>query len=397
MMANMKANLFALVMVAALPLVALRAAEARRFEGLNLAELKETQQLGKVPEIYEREPNARRFQLRKAVVQIPVGAGWVAFNAELNVSYFFKVPGENAASYFGPIGGDAFELFKLEERFITRLRESSAPEADVEYRFTLMMRTGNEKLRERALRIMTAALAPEVRPRVSYLGRIKELTDGLEGNDVAPVRAAMVQLEKSIEDSKVTLPDSAYSSGNDELARQGKLLDWMKPGVAVPDAAWGEPSNGMRAAAVFSDTEPKPDEEISVWVLVENASDKEIRFASSDVMQDAFPKITRADGTEFRARHSWYTGLTPIRHHKLRPGERLTLAKKTLVFEDKDNAKSPGFGSNRVAAGPGEYRVRYENILGTTSNAKGEWCERLITGETRIIVAGEAKATVAKP
>jgi hypothetical protein len=384
----MKTALVVLLVAPALPLAALRAAEARVFEGLNLDELKETQLLRSVPEIYERDPGGRRFQLRKAVVQIPLDAGWVAFNAERGVFYLFSVPGENAASYFGPVMGDAFEVFKLEERFITKLRESYAP--DVEYRLALMLRTGDEKLRERALRIMAAGLATDIRvqTRVMHLARFREITDGLEGDDVAAVRAAIVKLEKDIEDSKVTLPDAAYSPGNDELARQGKLLDWMKPAVAVPDAAWGEALDGMRAAAVFSTTAPKPDQEISVWLLVENASDKEIRFASSDVMQDAHPKITRADGTEIRARSSWYTGLTPIRHHKLRPGERLTLAKKILVFVEKDNARSPGFGSNHAAAGPGEYRVRYENILGTTSNAKGEWCERLATVETKMVVMG---------
>ena len=384
----MKTALVVLLVAAALPPVTLRAAEARVFEGLNLDELKETQQLRSVPEIYERDPGGRRFQLRKAVVQIPLDAGWVAYNAERGVFYLFKMPGENPASYFGPVTGDAFEVFKLEERFIAKLRESYAP--DVEYRLALMLRTGEEKLRERALRIMTAGLATDIRrqTRVMHLARFRELIDGLAGDDVAPVRAAIVKLEKDIEDSKVTLPDSAYSPGNDELARQGKLLDWMKPGVAMPDAAWGEALHGLRAAAVFSTTKPKPDQEISVWLLVENASDKEIRFASSDVMQDAHPEITRADGTEIRARQSFYTGLTPIRHHKLGPGERLTLAKKTLVFEGKDNTKSPGFGANRVAAGPGEYRVRYENILGTTSNAKGEWSERLTTAETKIVVTG---------
>jgi hypothetical protein len=46
-------------------------------------------------------------------------------------------------------------------------------------------------------------------------------------------------------------------AGNDEVARQGKLEDWMKPGLAVPGAAWGKALNGLRAAVVFSTTEPK--------------------------------------------------------------------------------------------------------------------------------------------
>src|SRR4030095_13324510 len=103
--------------------------------------------------------------------------------------------------------------------------------------------------------------------------KFKELAATLEGEDVAPLRAAIAQTEQRIEEMTATLPDSDYNHGNDELARQGKLQDWMKPAVAVPDAAWGEALNGLRAAAVFSTTQPKLGQEVSVWLLVENISD----------------------------------------------------------------------------------------------------------------------------
>src|SRR6185295_19044732 len=188
----------------------------------------------------------------------------------------------------------------------------------------------------------------------------------------------------------------AYSPGNEELARQGKLQDWMKPGVAVPAAAWGEALNGLRAAAVFSTTTPKLGEEISVWLLVENASDREIRFSAHDVVQTAHPKIIGADGKEVPGKGSWYTGLSPIQHHKLKPGERLTVAKKSLLFDDRDNAGITGFGGNRAVAGPGEYRVRYESILGN-GYAKADWGGQITTAETRIAVPGEPRAAAAEP
>ncbi|MCA1481935.1 hypothetical protein, partial [Bradyrhizobium sp. NBAIM08] len=123
----MKATIVVFAMAAALPLVTLRAADARLFEGMNLEELKQTQQLKEMPEIYERDPaNGRRFRLRKAVVQVPLGAAWLTFNSELNVFYLNAVPGENAAAYFGPVANDAFELFKLEEKFIAKLRQDYA-------------------------------------------------------------------------------------------------------------------------------------------------------------------------------------------------------------------------------------------------------------------------------
>ena len=84
----------------------------------------------------------------------------------------------------------------------------------------------------------------------------------------------------------------------------------------------------------------------------------------------------------------------------------MTLAKKSLAFGNKNDGGNAGFGGNRVTAGPGEYRVRYESVLATgsawsrqddglmhrTMPAKGEWSGFLGTGETKIIVAGEGKA-----
>ena len=261
-----------------------------------------------------------------------------------------------------------------------------------------MVRTGNEKMRERALRIMTAGLAADVnaRTRISHLPRFREITEGLKGDDVASLRAAIADTEKLHYELTPTLPDSAYSPGNDELARQGKLEEWMKPAVAVPDAAWGEALNGLRAAAVFSTTEPKLGQEISVWLLVENAGDKDIRLSPHDVIQTAQPKIMGTNGKEVPAKGSWFTGLSPIRHHKLKPGERLTVAKKTLFFDDKNNVGNVGFGSNRAAAGPGEFRVRYQSILGN-GYAKADWGGQLTTAETEIVVAGDAKAAVGEP
>lgn len=359
-------------------------AEPRLFEGVNLAELKQAQRLSDLPELYERAPGAARFQMRKAVVQIPLGNAWLSFNADRNVSYLHKLPGEDPATYFGPIEGDAFERFRLEERFTNALRKDYAP--DVEYRVALMVRSGNEQMRARALRIMRAALAPEVdvRTRASHLPRFRELIAGLEGDDVAPVRAAIAETEQRISDATPTYPGSAYSPGHEALAREGKLLDWMKA-PAVPEAAWGEAVNGLRAAAVYSTTTPKMGEAINVWLVVENPSKQVVRFSAHDVVQTAQPKIVGPDGKAVQGRGSFYTGLSPIQRYKLQPGERLTVAKKTLVFEEANSGAAATFGQNRVPAKPGEYRVRYENILGI-GTAKGEQSGLLSTAETSLTV-----------
>ena len=397
-------------LLAASLLLTLHAAEPRAFEGINLDELKETQQLKDMPEIYE-PANGRQFQLRRAVVQLPLGEAWITFNPERRVSYVNKVPGQIAASYFGPIAGDAFEIFKLEEKFIAKLRADLA--LDIASRIDHMLRAGNETLRERALRIMTAGLAADIaaETRANHLPKFRELAAKLTGDDVAPLRAAIAATEKRIDELTDTLPDSEYSPGNDELAGQGNLQDWMKPGRPVPDSAWGKPLNGLRAAAVFSTTNAALGEEITVWLLVENVSNKEIRFGSSDVTQDAHPKVTRADGKDVQANGVWYSGLAPVEHHRLKPGERLTLAKKRLLFDNKDGAKDIGFGGNRANTPPGTYQVRYESVLSTGSAwhrkedglmrkvfpAKGEWSGTLATADTAVVITGNAAANEALP
>ena len=152
----------------------------------------------------------------------------------------------------------------------------------------------------------------------------------------------------------------------------------------VPDSAWGETLNGLRAAAVFSTHSPTVGEKISVWMLVENASDHDIRFSTHDVIQTVRAVVKRPDGTEVREAFSWHTGLSPIVRHKLKPGERITLAQRKLVFEDQPNT-GVVFGEGRAVGGAGEYRVRYDSIQGT-GGGKGEWAERLVTGETKLTV-----------
>jgi hypothetical protein len=388
----MKSEVFTVALALAVPLVPLRAVDARVVEGVKLDGLKQTQRLEELPEIYERDPdNPPRFRVRKAVIDVPLDTARLSFNAELNSFYLNKIPGGDAATYVGPVAGDIFEVFKLEEKYIAQLRKDYAP--DVEYRVALMVRSGNAKLRERALRIMTAGLATDVsvRTRAAHLPRFRDLADGLKGDDLASLRAAIAETDQRYSESIPTLPDSAYSPGNGELARQGKLQDWMKPGVAVPDTAWGKASNGLRASAAFSTTEPKQGQEISVWLLVENDGDKEIRFTFSDMMQMAQPKITRADGTKVQTKGSRYSGISPLLHHKLKPGERLTLAMKTLFFDEKESAGVMGFGSNHAVAGRGEYSVRYDTGQ-MNGYAKGDWDGQLTTAETKIVIKGQSGA-----
>lgn len=362
-----------------------RAGEARMFEGVDLSDLREVQQLRAMPELYELNPDTRRFQFLDGSFHIRLGEAWILYNPVREISYLNKVPGENPASYFGPVRGDIFEVFKLEERMIAGLRKDL--EMDREYRLRLMLRSGNPKMRERALRIMAAALAPEVelKVRAFHAGSFRESISELKGDDVAPVLAAIEQTEKQIADAIPVIADDKYSPGNNALEKQGRLKDWMKVSVPVPDSAWGETVRGLRAAAVFSTNSLRVEEKISVWLLVENAGDHDIRFSVSDVIQTARAVIKRPDGTEVREASGWYTGLSPILRYKLQPGERITLAQRKIFFEKDPATDRLGFGEGRAAGGAGKYLVRYDSIQGT-GTGKGEWAERLVTGETKLTV-----------
>jgi hypothetical protein len=380
------------------------AAEARVFEGMDLAEAREVQKLSATPEIYTLDPGSPRYRLADTAFHLPLGGAWLVYNPTLEVFYLNQVPGENKASYFGPIAGDPFLRFKIEEQMIKSLTKGYVP--DAEYRLKLMVRSGHPKMRERALRIMTAVLAPEVALdlRFTYIGTLRELLATLQGEDAAAVLTLIDQAAKHDEELVVTMPDEAYAPGNETLERLGNLKDWMKLPAPVPAEAWGEPSGGLRAAAVYSTATPRPGDKIEVWLLVENASNHEIRFASHDVMQTARAVVKSADGKEVPVGRSWFTGLSPILRHKLHPRERLTLAKKSLVFTSNKEAWNVGFGEDRATAGPGEYRVHYESVAATgtswshdkttgqarrTTPAKGEWSGRLATGETKVNVTAK--------
>src|SRR6185503_6696791 len=109
-----------------LPLQTVQAAPDRIFNGVDLVELRQVQRLRAMPEVYEMDSETRRYRLVDTVIQLPLDGTWITYNPTRNVFYLNKVPGENDATYFGPIQGDPFDKFKLEERMLAKFRENYA-------------------------------------------------------------------------------------------------------------------------------------------------------------------------------------------------------------------------------------------------------------------------------
>src|ERR1044072_3987928 len=103
-----------------LPLRVAQGAPQRTFQGIDLSTLREVKnsRYRSMPEIYELDPGTRRFRLVDTTIQLQIDGTWITYNPTFKKSYLNKVPGENEGSYFGPIDGDPFDLFKLEERYI---------------------------------------------------------------------------------------------------------------------------------------------------------------------------------------------------------------------------------------------------------------------------------------
>jgi hypothetical protein len=381
-----------LALLLLLPLANSRGADARKFHGVDLFSLREVKGYPDMPEIYELDREARGFRMVESSFHVQFDGAWIILNPTLNVFYLNKVPGENETSNFGPVKGDPFDMFKLEDLYLSKFRENYAP--DEMYRIRLMLRSGNPKLRERALRVIKAALAPEVKlsARTANVHEFRTALEEHKGEDLEPVFAVIKETEKAIYDAMPVYPDDQYAPGNDALETQGKFKDWMKLPGPVPGTAWGEPYNGLRAAALFSPVTAEVGGTITVWLVVENVSDHQIKFAIHDIQQSARAVVKRQDGSDVKVTSTLYTGLSPIYRHRLQSKERLTVGQVTLVFND--DAAAAGFGESRAIADAGEYRVKYGSVLGN-GTAKDEWGGHLTTGETKITIS--AKAAAATP
>src|SRR5436190_7362056 len=125
------------------------AADERVFHGVDLSQLREVKGYRGMPEVYELDPATRRYEMRDGSFHVQLDGAWIIYNPARNVFYLNKVPGENEASNFGPVNRDPFDLFKLEELYISKLRNDYVVSPDVMYRLRLMVRSGDPKLRER--------------------------------------------------------------------------------------------------------------------------------------------------------------------------------------------------------------------------------------------------------
>jgi hypothetical protein len=131
----------------------------------------------------------------------------------------------------------------------------------------------------------------------------------------------------------------------------------------------------------------KPGESLAFQIIAKNATDKPLKFSAHDLIQSARPMIKDATGKELRVASTFFTGLSPVQHYLLQPGEVLILVAPNLRFVAAGEKAEAGFGVSTIDAPPGKCQVHFQFGLGLgsawargedgvmrkTSPAKGEW------------------------
>lgn len=391
----------------------LRAAEGPVVMGIDLSKYPHASHPKDLPDIYEVDPDDAqgRFRQRKTVYQMPLGESWMTFPVDKDC--FYIEPREqgkdNAGRVYGPIPGDPFEKLDLIKVMSERLKSDHGSYDDL-YRIRLMLRTDEKKLVDRAAELLAVALEDHAEPYQleSMLGSVEEIvrnnTELFKKHELAKEVEALdgrIREVHQIIDSLVKeFPDSEYASANDSQYAVPK---------EIPASAWGKPVKGLRAAIVFPKETAKVGEQLDVFLIVENTTDKPIKFSYNDLMQSSRAEVLRPakpgqdekpDARKIETRPTWYSGLSPLQKMILKAGEQVVIVSPSVRFVPKDQNADSTFGCTVIVAGPGEYDVSYSIPLGTGSSwsrdadgvmrrnspAKGEWTGNLMTGSTKVEV-----------
>jgi hypothetical protein len=364
--------------------------------GVDLSSAKKTTRMEDLTDLWEPDPaHPGMWRGRPGVFEAPLDEhAWLKYRAAAQ-RYFIEYRDDRAKPEtertYGPFSGDPFEAFKLEE-VLSRQLQAPYSGGDALYRIALMLRTKDLGLARRAVRLMQAGLdsKEELHQREMHLPAFRKLFvdygDVLKRNeladDVAAVKRRLAELEAEIERLTNALPDSAYTRPS-----VGKGDPGSRPGD------WGEPQNGLRAAAVPASRTVHLGEQTEVHLIVENVGKGTIKFSVTDLIQSAHAKVRNAKDEPVAANLTWYSGWKTPSYYLLKPGEKIELAKPWLLFAL--DAGHHEHGQSTTVGPPGVYRVKYNFSLGfgshwmrgrdgvmiRTSPAKGEWTGTLSTGE----------------
>jgi hypothetical protein len=197
-----------------------------------------------------------------------------------------------------------------------------------------------------------------------------------------PSEGTMAQLKKFWPDKPHSKAWMGQVTSNDVAFK----VDGPKPAVERAEPAWGDVSDGLRAAAQFrkhtrKSIEP-PGRELpldsvaDVEYLLQNVSDHAVQFVSETWRQDDQVVVKNEKGEEQRLEGVWYSGMPIMVRWTLKPGEIATLSGPNLGIASTDEAARKfdhPVGRTLIAGAPGAFSFRFTIRLGNiqTQDDKG--------------------------
>lgn len=171
------------------------------------------------------------------------------------------------------------------------------------------------------------------------------------------------------------------------------------------ELAWGEPTNGLRAAMSFA---PPQDfyshgEKPEVRLHVQNVSDLPTTLASLLWLSELEAKVANAEGEPVQVGRTWYTGWTLAARVTLQPQQSIVFnAGNVGLAITKERAGTFEDMTNRTLVAPaGKYTMQLQGRFGNSFTLKdgqgkllapleGDWIGELKTGVTPFEITNES-------
>jgi beta-lactamase regulating signal transducer with metallopeptidase domain len=372
--------------------------------GLDLSTLPSVSHVKDLPDLFEPIPDQPgKWRPRPGIfVMVLDDHAWLQYPASRGrfyIEYRTDRDKPETERTYGPIVGDPFERFDL-EAILLRQARSEDPSAGLRYA-AKMLRTDDAKMARRAMRLIEAAVLAE-RPELYWQGLLQSTRSILDEHAAtlkkhgleaprAQVKQRLESLEAKIETRTVEIPENQYGRA---VGHAPEVPEAIHP------EAWGETVDGLRLAAVLGSNAVRGGDQLGVHLVVENASDRDIKFSTADLLQSARAEVRRTNGDAVETRLVVWSIYPVISRYVLEPDERIVLATPSVKFVEQfaDGLQSPG--CSQAIAAPGVYLVRYRFHLGSPwrwargdgevmrrfSPAKGEWKGELASGTVRVTV-----------